>query len=99
MQPENGGTFDFAYVDADKINYRNYHEKLLKLLRVGGIVVYDNTLWGGTVALSDESLVPEDYRISWRYTVELNKFLAADSRVQLSQIPVGDGSTVCIRLY
>ncbi|OVA11763.1 O-methyltransferase [Macleaya cordata] len=96
--PENEGTFDFAYVDADKNNYKNYHERLLKLLRVGGVIAYDNTLWGGTVAVSDESLVPEGYRFSRRHTIELNKFLAADSRVQLSQVPVGDGTTICVRL-
>ncbi|XP_050120174.1 norbelladine 4'-O-methyltransferase 2-like [Malus sylvestris] len=42
---ENEGSFDFAFIDADKVNYWNYHERLMKLLKVGGIVVYDNTLW------------------------------------------------------
>ncbi|XP_026447434.1 probable caffeoyl-CoA O-methyltransferase At4g26220 [Papaver somniferum] len=96
---ENEGTFDFAYVDADKVNYWNYHEKLLKLLRIGGVVVYDNTLWGGSVAMSDESLVPEHYRASRRHSIEFNKLIAADSRIRLSQVPVGDGSTVCVRLH
>ncbi|KAA8523219.1 hypothetical protein F0562_009642 [Nyssa sinensis] len=44
---ENEGSFDFGFVDADKVNYLNYHERLMKLLRVEGLVVYDNTLWGG----------------------------------------------------
>ncbi|PRQ46775.1 putative flavone 3'-O-methyltransferase [Rosa chinensis] len=42
--PENEGSFDFAYVDADKVNNWNYHERLLKLLKVGGLVVYEHTL-------------------------------------------------------
>jgi caffeoyl-CoA O-methyltransferase len=58
LQPENEGSFDFAYVDADKVNNWNYHERLLKLLKVGGLVVYDNSLCRGSVALPDE-LVPE----------------------------------------
>ncbi|KAI3838888.1 hypothetical protein MKX03_002664 [Papaver bracteatum] len=94
---ENEGTFDFSYDDADKVNY--YHEKLLKLLRIGGFVVYGNTLWGGSVAMSDESLVPEHYRASRRHSIEFNKLIAVDSRIRLSQVPVGDGSTVCIRLH
>ncbi|KAL7197113.1 hypothetical protein ACSBR1_037017 [Camellia fascicularis] len=44
------GEFDFAFVDADKDSYINYHEPLLKLVKIGGIIAYDNTLWGGTVA-------------------------------------------------
>ncbi|CAL5349686.1 unnamed protein product [Camellia sinensis] len=44
------GEFDFAFVDADKETYINYHEPLLKLVTIGGIIAYDNTLWGGTVA-------------------------------------------------
>ncbi|RVW24497.1 Flavonoid 3',5'-methyltransferase [Vitis vinifera] len=48
------GTLDFAFVDADKENYLNYHELLLKLVRVGGIIAYDNTLWFGSVARSEE---------------------------------------------
>ncbi|KAF8393516.1 hypothetical protein HHK36_021760 [Tetracentron sinense] len=96
---ENEGSFDFAFVDADKDNYWNYHERLMRLLRVGGIVVYDNTLWGGTVVVPDESLVPEGMRFSRHHTIELNKSLAADPRIQSSLIPMGDGVTVCRRLY
>ncbi|KAI3897355.1 hypothetical protein MKX03_021950 [Papaver bracteatum] len=96
---ENEGTFDFSYDDGDKVNYWNYHEKLLTLLRIGGVVVYGNTLWGGSVAMSDESLVPEHYRASRCHSIEFNKLIAVDSRIRLSQVPVGDGSTVCIRLH
>jgi caffeoyl-CoA O-methyltransferase len=53
VQPANEGAFDFAFVDADKNNYLNYHERLIKLVKSGGIVAYDNTLWGGNVALPE----------------------------------------------
>ncbi|KAK9275084.1 hypothetical protein L1049_022343 [Liquidambar formosana] len=55
---ENEGSFDFAFVDADKETYINYHERLMKVLKVGGVVVCDNTLRRGMVALP-ESAVPE----------------------------------------
>ncbi|RZC51645.1 hypothetical protein C5167_020081 [Papaver somniferum] len=83
----------------DKLLENNYHEKLLKLLRIGGVIVCDNTLWGGSVVMSDECLVPEYYRASRRLTIEFNKLIAADSRIRLSQVPVGDGSTVCVPLH
>ena len=69
----------------------------MKLLKVGGIVVYDNTLWGGTVALSEES-TPENMKASRQLTIEFNKLLAADSRVQISHAPLGDGITICRRI-
>ncbi|XP_042484021.1 probable caffeoyl-CoA O-methyltransferase At4g26220 [Macadamia integrifolia] len=96
--PESESTFDFAFVDADKVNYLNYHDRILKLLRVGGIVIYDNTLWQGTVALP-RTLVPEELRLSSHLTIEFNKSIAADPRVQISHVPVGDGFTVCRRVY
>ncbi|KAL7093724.1 hypothetical protein ACP275_11G057600 [Erythranthe tilingii] len=95
--PENKESFDFAYVDADKVNYKNYHEKLLELLKPGGVVIYDNTLWGGSVALPEE-LVPEGMLPTRKASVEFNKYLAADNRVQISQVPLGDGMTICRRL-
>lgn len=95
---DNEGSFDFAYVDADKINYLNYHERLLKLLKVGGIVVYDNTLWGGTVAMPEEHVAEEWKKPGRHFTLELNKFLASDSRIQICLAPLGDGMTICKRL-
>ncbi|PON32275.1 O-methyltransferase [Parasponia andersonii] len=99
--PQNVGSFDFAFVDADKVNYCNYHERLIKLLRVGGIVVYDNTLWGGTVAMPADAINPEEpWNLHYReYMIKLNKLLAADPRVQISHAPLGDGITICRRLY
>ncbi|XP_059633066.1 probable caffeoyl-CoA O-methyltransferase At4g26220 [Cornus florida] len=96
---ENEGGFDFAFVDADRENILNYHERLMKLLKIGGIVIYDNTLWGGTVALPDPSSAPEARKPDWHLAVEFNKALAADLRVQIAQAPLGDGITICRRLY
>ncbi|XP_034224215.1 probable caffeoyl-CoA O-methyltransferase At4g26220 [Prunus dulcis] len=94
---ENEGSFDFAFVDADKVNYWKYHERLMKLLKVGGIVVYDNTLWGGTVVMLEES-TPEYMKQGRQATIELNKLLAADARIQISHASLGDGITICRRI-
>nr|ALS88170.1 caffeoyl CoA O-methyltransferases [Plagiochasma appendiculatum] len=94
--------FDFIFVDADKNNYINYHPKLLQLVRVGGVIAYDNTLWNGTVALTEEEMVelqlPKYVRHYQPYILELNKFLAADSRIDISLVSIGDGVTLCRRL-
>lgn len=91
-------TFDFAFVDADKDNYINYHEELLKLIKVGGIIAYDNTLWGGTVAASEEDEM-ENYLRVWRQAVvDFNDFLANDPRIELALLSIGDGLTLCKRL-
>ncbi|KAK4413220.1 Flavonoid 3',5'-methyltransferase [Sesamum alatum] len=92
------GTFDFAFVDADKENYINYHELLLKLVKVGGIIAYDNTLWSGTVAASDDDEM-QDYLKGCRgHIIKLNSFLANDSRIELAHLSIGDGLTLCKRL-
>ncbi|KAI3888954.1 hypothetical protein MKX03_031090, partial [Papaver bracteatum] len=96
--PKNEGSFDYAFVDADKHNYVHYHERLLKLVRVGGMILYDNTLWWGTVAWEDDSSLNEHVKNVKDVFVDLNKKLASDSRVQISQLPVGDGLTMCMRL-
>ncbi|PKH91663.1 hypothetical protein CRG98_049864, partial [Punica granatum] len=95
----NEGSFDFAFVDADKANLKNYHERLMRLVRVGGLMVYDNTLWGGTVVLPDPSSIQTTRRHAWQATVDFNKMIAADPRVDISQFAVGDGITVCRRIY
>lgn len=97
LQDANEESFDFAYVDADKVNYWNYHERLMRLLRPGGVVCYDNTLWGGTVVLP-EGLAPEWAKGGRKWTIEFNKKLATDSRVQICQAPLGDGITICRRV-
>ncbi|XP_062010668.1 probable caffeoyl-CoA O-methyltransferase At4g26220 isoform X1 [Rosa rugosa] len=95
--PEKEGSFDFAFVDADKNNYWNYHKRLLKLIKVGGFVIYDNTLWGGTVALPEED-VAEPLRERRQFIIEFNKLVSADPRVEMSQVPLGDGITICRRI-
>ncbi|KAJ0251392.1 caffeoyl-CoA O-methyltransferase [Hirschfeldia incana] len=94
---ENEGGYDFAFVDADKVSYGNYHERLMRLIKVGGIIVYDNTLWGGSVAEPDSSM-PEWRREGKKIALEFNKKLSADQRVQISQAALGDGITICRRL-
>ncbi|XP_011086776.1 flavonoid 3',5'-methyltransferase-like isoform X1 [Sesamum indicum] len=92
------GTFDFAFVDADKENYINYHELLLKLVKVGGIIAYDNTLWSGTVAASEDDEM-QDYLKGCRgHIMKLNSFLANDGRIELAHLSIGDGLTLCKRL-
>ncbi|CAO2173259.1 unnamed protein product [Urochloa humidicola] len=94
----NVGAFDFAFVDADKPNYVKYHEQLLRLVRVGGTIVYDNTLWAGTVALPpDTPLNDLDRRFSAAIK-ELNVKLSADDRVEVCQLAIADGVTICRRL-
>ncbi|KAH9762793.1 putative caffeoyl-CoA O-methyltransferase [Citrus sinensis] len=74
-------------------------DQLLKdLLKVGGIAVYDNTLWGGTVAMSEEQ-VPDHLRGGRQATLDLNRSLADDPRIQLSHVPLGDGITICWRIF
>ena len=69
----------------------------MKLVKVGGIVIYDNTLWGGYVALPEEA-VPEKKR-AWRQaTIEFNKSITADPCVEISHASVGDGILICRRI-
>ncbi|EOY30532.1 S-adenosyl-L-methionine-dependent methyltransferases superfamily protein isoform 2 [Theobroma cacao] len=91
------GSFDFAFVDANKDDYMNYHERILKLVKVGGLIIYDNTLWRGTVALPEEA-VSEDRRDSRRSIIEFNKSIAIDHRLEISLAPCGDGMTICRRI-
>ncbi|PWA79755.1 O-methyltransferase, family 3, S-adenosyl-L-methionine-dependent methyltransferase [Artemisia annua] len=95
--PNNEGSFDYAFVDADKINYINYHERLMKLVKVNGIVVYDNTLWFGSVA-QPEDMVLNEFKEGRVRTIEFNKSLVTDPRVDISMVPLGDGITICRRL-
>ena len=82
------GSFDFAFIDADKPAYLGYYERCLKLLRAGGLIAIDNTLWSGRVADPAEA---DDDTISLRL---FNHFVHRDERVDLSLLPVGDGLTL-----
>lgn len=92
LDSEQAGTFDFAFIDADKENYLAYYEATLQLLRSGGVAVVDNVLWSGRVL---------DPAIQDRDTIALRQFnerLHADQRVALSMLPVGDGLTLVRKL-
>ncbi|OIW09715.1 hypothetical protein TanjilG_21241 [Lupinus angustifolius] len=95
---KNKGSYDFVFVDADKDNYLNYHKRVIELVKVGGLIGYDNTLWGGSVVAPPDAPL-KDYIIHFRgFILELNKYLANDSRIEICQLPVGDGITLCRRI-
>lgn len=79
------GTFDFAFIDADKSNYDSYYEKSLQLIRPGGLIAVDNTLWYGRVA------DPEVQDNRTRQIRALNEKVRDDERVTMSLVPIGDG--------
>jgi predicted O-methyltransferase YrrM len=81
-------SYDFAFIDADKAGYPAYYERALRLLRPGGLIAVDNTLWDGAVAdAADQS---GDTRAIRRF----NETLRIDERVDLSLVPIGDGLTL-----
>ena len=82
------GRFDMAFIDADKTSYLAYYERALLLLRPGGLIVVDNTLWSGRVA--DPESADAD-TVALRH---FNEALHRDERVELSLVPVGDGLTL-----
>ncbi|XP_020591042.1 putative caffeoyl-CoA O-methyltransferase At1g67980 [Phalaenopsis equestris] len=90
--------FDFAFVDAEKSRYWDYHERILKLVRVNGLICYDNTLWLGTVAHPPQQDVPAFVNYLREVVLKFNDKLAADTRVELSQVCIGDGLTICRRI-
>ncbi|MGJ0605672.1 class I SAM-dependent methyltransferase [Cylindrospermopsis raciborskii] len=82
------GTFDFAFIDADKANYENYYERSLELIRPGGLIAVDNVLWSGRVA---------DPEIQDNQTSKIRAFnqkVHQDSRITLSLVPIADGLTL-----
>jgi len=85
------GSFDFAFIDADKSNYDGYFERALKLLRTGGVIAIDNVLWSGKVA---DAAVTDADTVALR---ALNHKLHDDQRVSLSMLPVGDGLTLALK--
>ena len=82
------GTFDFAFIDADKAGYDAYYERILTLLRPGGLVSVDNVLWSGRVI--DTAKQDADTRAIRAF----NEKIHADPRVSLSLVPIGDGLTL-----
>ena len=88
ISQDRSGSFDMAFIDADKTNYLNYYERCLKLLRNDGLLLFDNTLWVGAVA--DPGIQDEDTRA----LRELNDRLYRDERISISLVPIGDGLTL-----
>lgn len=87
-----GGSFDFAFIDADKQNYDAYFERALTLLRPGGLIAIDNVLWDGKVA--DPSVDDEETRA----IRSVNRKIHGDQRVALSLVPIADGLTLAMKL-
>ena len=83
-----GTTFDFGFIDADKVSYRHYYEEILKRLRPNGLILIDNVLWGSHV-IDDKDQTDDTKAIR-----ALNDFIAQDERVDAVMIPVSDGLTI-----
>ncbi len=88
LEQGEAGQFGMAFIDADKANYLNYYERALALLRSGGLLLFDNTLWDGAVA------DPADQEPDTVAIRELNETLHRDARVSISLLPIGDGLTL-----
>lgn len=82
------GDYDMAFIDADKTGYVDYYEACLTLVRPGGLILIDNTLWGGKVATKDA--LDEDTAAIQSF----NRHVYADDRVDVSLVPIGDGVTI-----
>lgn len=89
LEREGGEAFDLAFIDADKANYPRYLEHALRLVRRGGLVLFDNVLWSGRV------LQAEPDSDDTRGIQALNRALKTDPRVEVSLLPLGDGLTLC----
>jgi caffeoyl-CoA O-methyltransferase len=85
------GTFDLAFIDADKPNYDKYYERALKLMRRGGLIIFDNMLWSGRVA--DPGVQDAD-TVALR---ALNEKLHHDERVFVSLLPIRDGVSLAVK--
>jgi len=84
-------TFDFAFIDADKVNYDGYYERSLQLVRQGGLIAIDNVLWSGRV------IDPEFQDADTLAIRALNEKLHQDQRISLSLLPVSDGLTLALK--
>ncbi len=83
--------FDFAFIDADKVNYDAYYEACLKLIRPGGLICVDNTLWGGSV------IDPTKHDADTEAIRTFNRKLRDDDRIGLSMLPIADGLTLALK--
>ncbi len=85
------GPFDFAFIDADKENYQNYYERCLTLMRRGGLIAIDNTLWHGSV------IDRKNRTVDARAIRAFNSKLRRDRRVEIALVPIGDGLTLAFK--
>jgi len=81
--------YDMVFIDADKLNYKEYYEKSLKMINKGGLIIIDNVLWHGEVVNKDKA---DKFTSNIRH---LNEYVLSDERVEQIIIPLGDGMTVC----
>ena len=91
LQAGRAGTFDFAFIDADKTNYAHYYERCLQLVRAGGLIAFDNTLWNGAV------IDPKQNDADTVAIRALNDALIRDERVDVAMLTVGDGLTLALK--
>ena len=84
------GRYDFAFIDADKEGYDGYYERCLQLVRQGGLIAFDNTLWGGEVARPAKDA-------DTRALQALNDKLHRDERIDVAMLPIGDGLTLAVK--
>ena len=84
-----GSKFDMVFIDADKLNYKEYYERSLKLMDKNGLIIIDNVLWHGEVVDEDNL---DKFTVSIR---DFNNYVAKDKRVEQIILPIGDGMTVC----
>lgn len=88
---DQAGTFDFAFIDADKGNYANYYDRAIQLVRSGGLIAIDNVLWSGRVAdSSDQDKITNTIRA-------FNTKVAQDERVFVTMLPIADGLTLALK--
>ncbi len=82
------GSFDFAFIDAEKVEYEDYYERALELIRPGGLIAVDNVLRNGRVI--DPSFTDEDTQAIRNFNLKCHQ----DERVTLSLVPIADGLTL-----
>ncbi|MEQ8369564.1 MAG: class I SAM-dependent methyltransferase [Alphaproteobacteria bacterium] len=85
------GTYDFAFIDADKENYDGYYERCLTLLRPGGVVAIDNAIWGGAIA------DPSKTDSSTEAIRAVDRKAGSDDRVISAMVPIGDGLMLAVK--
>ena len=81
--------FDMVFIDADKMNYKEYYERSLEQVNKDGLIIIDNVLWHGEVADEDNL---DKYTVNIR---EFNTYVFKDKRVEQIIVPLGDGMTIC----